>query len=189
MGLKQFDPIQIIFIMMAQTMIVPAGFTIADFSVNPSVPERFSALSILVVVIFLPLTTIWAKFKYTANPGEAMRLTPSFAVSHRSSYTCSPPSPTSKSNTVLRNTFVGTNTVVEASHHHTDEARKSPTTPLSAGSTVVSPHYYNNKNIMDDDDDAMYDYDHIMLSVGREARNSPMSPSAPITSSNADSIV
>ncbi|KAF2451916.1 hypothetical protein P171DRAFT_346553 [Karstenula rhodostoma CBS 690.94] len=55
--MTQFGPMQIIFIMGCQTMIIPAIFTCLNF--YDSVPELASQ-SITVICIFLPLSAIWA---------------------------------------------------------------------------------------------------------------------------------
>ncbi|OCL11314.1 hypothetical protein AOQ84DRAFT_444169 [Glonium stellatum] len=57
LGLHQFGPMQIIFIMGCQTMVVPAIFTILEFV--SSVPEFVSQV-LTVVAIFLPLSAMWA---------------------------------------------------------------------------------------------------------------------------------
>ncbi|PVH91933.1 hypothetical protein DM02DRAFT_544792 [Periconia macrospinosa] len=57
MNMTQFGPMQIIFIMGCQTMIVPAIFTSLQF--YESVPELASQ-SYTIICIFLPLSAIWA---------------------------------------------------------------------------------------------------------------------------------
>ncbi|KAK7186109.1 hypothetical protein DPSP01_000708 [Paraphaeosphaeria sporulosa] len=55
--MTQFGPMQIIFIMGCQTMVIPAIFTCLNF--YDAVPELASQ-SITVICIFLPLSAIWA---------------------------------------------------------------------------------------------------------------------------------
>ncbi|KAF2087480.1 hypothetical protein K490DRAFT_9374, partial [Saccharata proteae CBS 121410] len=57
LGLKQFGPMQIIFIMGCQTLIIPSLFSILQYVSD--VPE-FSSQVLTVVAIFLPLSSIWA---------------------------------------------------------------------------------------------------------------------------------
>lgn len=62
LGLKQLDVYQIFFVMTFQTMIIPLVLTAISFAVD-KVPAGFSGFSSLIVVVFLPLTGIWARFK------------------------------------------------------------------------------------------------------------------------------
>ncbi|KAI9819728.1 MAG: hypothetical protein M1832_003962 [Thelocarpon impressellum] len=57
LGMKQFAPMRIIFIMGCQTMIVPAIFSILQYAVPT--PE-FSTAVLTLVAIFLPLSSLWA---------------------------------------------------------------------------------------------------------------------------------
>ncbi|KAF2746294.1 hypothetical protein M011DRAFT_371512, partial [Sporormia fimetaria CBS 119925] len=57
LGLSQFGPMQIVFIMAVQTMIFPALFTVLQF--YKSVPE-LGSVSITILCIFPPLSAIWA---------------------------------------------------------------------------------------------------------------------------------
>ncbi|KAF2278836.1 uncharacterized protein EI97DRAFT_220944 [Westerdykella ornata] len=57
MGMTQFGPMQIVFIMGAQTMVIPAIFAVLQF--NKDVPELGSQ-TLTVVCLFLPLSAIWA---------------------------------------------------------------------------------------------------------------------------------
>ncbi|KAF2865158.1 fungal pheromone mating factor STE2 GPCR-domain-containing protein [Massariosphaeria phaeospora] len=57
LGMSQFGPMQIIFIMGCQTMLIPAIFSILQ--IMQSVPELASQ-SLTVVCIFLPMSAIWA---------------------------------------------------------------------------------------------------------------------------------
>ncbi|KAI9751653.1 MAG: hypothetical protein M1835_001192 [Candelina submexicana] len=67
LGLQQFGPMQIIFIMGCQTLIVPAIFSILqNFT---TIPEMGSNVLTL-VAIFLPLSSMWASFSIDA-PSQA----------------------------------------------------------------------------------------------------------------------
>ncbi|KAM0799324.1 mating-type alpha-pheromone receptor PreB [Usnea florida] len=57
LGLVQFGPMQIIFIMGCQTLIVPALFSLVQFAVNT--PALYTN-TLTCVVIFLPLSSLWA---------------------------------------------------------------------------------------------------------------------------------
>ncbi|KZF23576.1 hypothetical protein L228DRAFT_282287 [Xylona heveae TC161] len=57
LGLCQFGPMQVIFIMGCQTLIIPAIFSILQYFTN--VPEMGSNV-LTVVSIFLPLSSMWA---------------------------------------------------------------------------------------------------------------------------------
>ncbi|KAK9472672.1 fungal pheromone mating factor STE2 GPCR-domain-containing protein [Dipodascopsis tothii] len=64
LGLTQFGPLQIIFIMSLQTMILPAIMTVIQIAANPGF--GYSSMTSLIVVISLPLSTLWA-----SSAGEA----------------------------------------------------------------------------------------------------------------------
>jgi pheromone alpha factor receptor len=57
LGMRQFGPMQIIFIMGCQTMVLPAIMAVLQF-INKG-PE-LGSLTLTLVVIFLPLSAIWA---------------------------------------------------------------------------------------------------------------------------------
>ncbi|KAI9835074.1 MAG: hypothetical protein M1819_002626 [Sarea resinae] len=57
LGLRQFGPMQVIFIMGCQTLIIPSIFSILEYFT--SVPELGSN-SLTLVAIFLPLSSMWA---------------------------------------------------------------------------------------------------------------------------------
>lgn len=57
LGMTQFGPMQIVFIMSAHTMVIPAIFSVLQF--YKKVPELGSQ-TLTVVCIFLPLSAIWA---------------------------------------------------------------------------------------------------------------------------------
>jgi pheromone alpha factor receptor len=80
LGLTQFDATQIFFISFAQTMVIPAVFTIIDFTMPSSVPTGFGALTTLLVVISLPMTGIWAKFRVNAPNGYQNRVFPYYGT-------------------------------------------------------------------------------------------------------------
>ncbi|KAF1918501.1 fungal pheromone mating factor STE2 GPCR-domain-containing protein [Ampelomyces quisqualis] len=74
--MPQFGPMQIVFIMGCQTMIIPAIFTLLQF--RAEVPE-FGAVVSTIVCIFLPLSAIWAgvaneTVTATAGPNSQRRL-------------------------------------------------------------------------------------------------------------------
>lgn len=81
LGLTQFDATQIFFISFAQTMVIPAVFTIIDFTMPSSVPTGFGALTSLLVVISLPMTGIWAKFSVNAPNGYQQQVFPYYGSS------------------------------------------------------------------------------------------------------------
>ncbi|OMP87818.1 Pheromone alpha factor receptor [Diplodia seriata] len=56
LGLKQFGPMQIVFIMAAQTLIIPGACSILQFFTD----DEIGAVSPTVVAIFLPLSSVWA---------------------------------------------------------------------------------------------------------------------------------
>lgn len=100
MGLKQFGPFQIVFIMAAQTMIIPAIITLVDFLL-PSSPDTLSTLTAMFVTIFLPLSSIWAKFKSTESSVpisfNVSNFSPHSSGGSTSTYTTATPlSPTEK---------------------------------------------------------------------------------------------
>lgn len=66
LGLKQFDAFQILFIMTSQTLIVPAIFTILSFSLTAEKTEGLTLFTPFLVVVSLPLTSVWANFQITA---------------------------------------------------------------------------------------------------------------------------
>lgn len=75
MGLRQFGPFQIIFIMSIQSMIVPAIITMVDVFL-PSSPQTLTTLTSMFVTISLPLSSVWAKFKSTdQSPPVNMKFT------------------------------------------------------------------------------------------------------------------
>ncbi|KAH7132170.1 fungal pheromone mating factor STE2 GPCR-domain-containing protein [Dendryphion nanum] len=57
LGMAQFGPMQIIFIMGCQTMVIPAIFSVLQF--YEKVPELGSQ-TLTIVCVFLPLSAIWA---------------------------------------------------------------------------------------------------------------------------------
>lgn len=65
LGLKQFGPLQIICIMGAQSMIIPAIITVVSFA-RPDVQSIYSVAS-FVVVISLPLSAMWAASANTST--------------------------------------------------------------------------------------------------------------------------
>ena len=57
LGVREFGPMKVIFVMGCQTMIAPAIFSIAQYYIT--VPELYSNV-VTLVVISLPLSSIWA---------------------------------------------------------------------------------------------------------------------------------
>ncbi|EED19663.1 mating-type alpha-pheromone receptor PreB [Talaromyces stipitatus ATCC 10500] len=66
LGVHQFGPIQVIFIMSCQTMVIPALFSILQFS-SVSI-HQINTDIFTFVVVSLPVTTLWAS---AALPGHA----------------------------------------------------------------------------------------------------------------------
>ncbi|KAG5519272.1 hypothetical protein PMAC_001897 [Pneumocystis sp. 'macacae'] len=64
MGIKDFGPMQIIFITSCQTLIIPAIFIIIDFWIDIT---GFSSLTQAFVVMSLPLSSLWASSKVEKN--------------------------------------------------------------------------------------------------------------------------
>lgn len=60
MGVKEFGPLQIIFIMSCQTLIIPVILILIDFGVKIT---GFSSLTQALVVMSLPLSSLWASSK------------------------------------------------------------------------------------------------------------------------------
>nr|ABM91766.1 pheromone receptor alpha [Pneumocystis carinii] len=68
MGVKEFGPLQIIFIMSCQTLIIPAILILVDFGVKIT---GFSSLTQALVVMSLPLSSLWASSKVENNKNNA----------------------------------------------------------------------------------------------------------------------
>lgn len=60
LGLRQFDSFHILFIMTTQTMVVPSVLVIVNYGLPSLENDLLSTISILLVVISLPLSTMWA---------------------------------------------------------------------------------------------------------------------------------
>lgn len=80
LGLTQFDSTQIFFISFAQTMVLPAVFTIMDFALPESIPTGFSAFTTMLVIISLPMTGVWAKFKVISPHPYQKRMLPYYGT-------------------------------------------------------------------------------------------------------------
>ncbi|KAI9880515.1 MAG: hypothetical protein M1830_002555 [Pleopsidium flavum] len=82
LGLQQFGPMQIIFIMGCQTLVIPAIFSILQYFTD--IPEMGSNVLTL-VAIFLPLSSIWASssidshHRGSTNPDFPRKLFGSYA--------------------------------------------------------------------------------------------------------------
>ncbi|KAG5436864.1 hypothetical protein PCANB_001617 [Pneumocystis canis] len=63
-GIKEFGPMQIIFIMSCQTLIIPAILIIIDFWVEIT---GFSSLTQALVIMSLPLSSLWASSRMEKN--------------------------------------------------------------------------------------------------------------------------
>jgi pheromone alpha factor receptor len=61
LGLSNFDPMRILFIVMVQTMTIPAIFSILQSVLKNNTP--LSAISTMFVVLFLPFSSVWAQFQ------------------------------------------------------------------------------------------------------------------------------
>ncbi|KAI9662085.1 MAG: hypothetical protein M1829_006224 [Trizodia sp. TS-e1964] len=57
LGLRQFGPMQIIFIMGCQTLVIPAIFAILEYT---NAISKLSTQTLTLVAIFLPLSSMWA---------------------------------------------------------------------------------------------------------------------------------
>lgn len=68
MGMRQFGPMQVIFIMGGQTLVVPALFSVLQ-NFTP-VPELGSQV-LTVVALFLPLSSMWASASLVKPPKQA----------------------------------------------------------------------------------------------------------------------
>lgn len=84
MGLRQFGPFQIIFIMSIQSMTVPAIITMVDLFL-PSSPQTLTTLTSMFVTISLPLSSVWAKFKSTEQSSPINMKFASAGPSYKSS--------------------------------------------------------------------------------------------------------
>jgi pheromone alpha factor receptor len=60
MNIKQFGPLQIIFVMFCQCLVVPLLFYILDLTVTESSFQNFDSLGQVFLVVTLPLSTLWA---------------------------------------------------------------------------------------------------------------------------------
>lgn len=66
LGLRQFDVFHILLVMSTQTLIVPSILTLINFGVSAFLRNLLVVISILLIVISLPLSSMWAS---TANNG------------------------------------------------------------------------------------------------------------------------
>ncbi|EYE90769.1 alpha-factor pheromone receptor STE2 [Aspergillus ruber CBS 135680] len=76
LGVQEYGPMKVIFVMGCQTMIIPAFFSILQYFVH--VPELYSNVLTL-VIISLPLSTIWAGSTFE----QKSRVTSRTSDSHR----------------------------------------------------------------------------------------------------------
>lgn len=60
LGLKQFDSFHILFIMSTQTMIIPSILVFINYGVSEAKTNVLSAVSVLLVVLSLPFSSMWA---------------------------------------------------------------------------------------------------------------------------------
>ncbi|CAN6636009.1 hypothetical protein TRVA0_015S01860 [Trichomonascus vanleenenianus] len=77
LGLKQFGPFQILFITSFQTMLIPTAFTFGEIARGDGA-IYLSSISVLVVVVFLPLSSLWARFSTMSSIDNSHVL----AISH-----------------------------------------------------------------------------------------------------------
>lgn len=96
LGLKQFDTLHILIIMVAQTMIIPAILVILSFSYVTTVSYRLTPISTMLVTLQLPLSSMWAA---SANNNSEPSSTAGSYISRTSSRTSSPTLITSNGST------------------------------------------------------------------------------------------
>lgn len=60
LGLKQFDSFHILFIMSTQAMIIPSVLVLINYGVSDAKTNVLSAVSVLLVVLSLPFSSMWA---------------------------------------------------------------------------------------------------------------------------------
>ncbi|ODV76180.1 alpha-factor pheromone receptor STE2 [Cyberlindnera jadinii NRRL Y-1542] len=60
LGLKQFDGFHILLIMSTQTLLVPSALMIVSYAVNSLYRISFTSVATLIVVLSLPLSSLWA---------------------------------------------------------------------------------------------------------------------------------
>ncbi|ANB12728.1 alpha-factor pheromone receptor STE2 [Sugiyamaella lignohabitans] len=149
LGLKQFDTTQIIFIMSIQTMIIPAIFTIIQFALS-DVPPGYTAFTPLLVVVFLPLSAMWASFNIATPNISSNSFVPFVARSDASSvtYASKKRGQSSKNDT-------------EAAIHSA-----SPISPSFMSHKVRTPNH--NYFAADDDEEDMFTYNEIIRTVQAE---------------------
>ncbi|BCR84604.1 alpha-factor pheromone receptor STE2 [Aspergillus chevalieri] len=70
LGVREYGPMKVIFVMGCQTMIIPAIFSILQYIVH--VPELYSNV-LTVVIISLPLSSIWAGYTFEQKSRVASR--------------------------------------------------------------------------------------------------------------------
>lgn len=74
LGMKQFGPLQIVCVMGAQSMILPAILTLLSFQMPGAV--HISSLAPFLVVISLPLSALWASAANTNVPNTTLNSNP-----------------------------------------------------------------------------------------------------------------
>lgn len=72
LGLRQFGPLEIVFIMAVQTMVLPVIMSVINFTINFTTAQGlyvsgFSAFTPLLIVLSLPMSALWAS---TTNPNS-----------------------------------------------------------------------------------------------------------------------
>ena len=72
-GIRKFGPIQILFVMSLQTMIIPAAFSIIEFWVTI---DDLYTLTLCLTSIMLPLSTLWAQTPLDENRASGRSYTP-----------------------------------------------------------------------------------------------------------------
>ncbi|KAI9767820.1 MAG: hypothetical protein M1840_005501 [Geoglossum simile] len=67
LGLKQFGPMQVVFIMGCQTLIVPAIFSILTYFVDF---PGMASLTLTLVTMLVPLSSMWASMSVSGQPSQ-----------------------------------------------------------------------------------------------------------------------
>ncbi|ODV95992.1 hypothetical protein PACTADRAFT_2293 [Pachysolen tannophilus NRRL Y-2460] len=96
LGLKQFGTLHILFIMSSQTMIIPAVVVMVSHSTKNLAHSRLTAVSILLVTLQLPLSSMWASSaNNSSNVPTITTQTPFLEKSHSGASSSAASCPTS----------------------------------------------------------------------------------------------
>ncbi|KAF2503277.1 hypothetical protein BU16DRAFT_35268 [Lophium mytilinum] len=133
LGIAQLGPMQIIFIMCCQTMVIPAVFTVLNY-VHPAV--EFASQTLTIVCLFLPLSAIWAgtaiedrRFAVRGPGAHRQLLGLGKTITPGSTTTASPTKPlmSTRSHTFSQNTGSPTKSYISTgSHSYTQTSLESP---------------------------------------------------------------